>query len=242
MREDKSREKISKMTIEERLVVAKEKTDKLVDHTLALIALHENNALVTYSSLLTDQIPKSYAANAFDTVQKSLYFFEIVRLCSLWDRLDLDKYSISTVLALFEDEGIFDLIRAEDDYEPIYLEEPLRSSQHKNNKDRAESRVETLKNAIRLAKMIVGSLRLKRTRELRDNFLAHNIDQKEKKNVVPMKYGDEKDLLMDTIKVMDWLHIGINGAGHTWDQSKEMAKRNAGFLWGNCTFDIKRGN
>ena len=54
------------MTLPARIDAAKAKTKSVVDHLLYLLKLHENNALVVYSSLLSSQIPTSHAANAFN--------------------------------------------------------------------------------------------------------------------------------------------------------------------------------
>src|SRR5262245_62743469 len=90
------------MATGERVEAAKGKTDRVVDHLFQLIALHENNAVVVYSDALALQIPRSFAANAFNVFQQSLYRFEIVQLCALWDRAwhDLSRESIPTIVEL----------------------------------------------------------------------------------------------------------------------------------------------
>jgi hypothetical protein len=57
------------MTIAERIQAAKEKTERVVLHLLYLLALHENNAIIVYSSTLSSRIPYSHAANAFNVLQ-----------------------------------------------------------------------------------------------------------------------------------------------------------------------------
>ena len=80
-----------KMLIPERVEAAKEKTRRVVDHLSYLLELHENNAIVLYSSTLTSQIPESFAANASNVFQRGMHQFEIVRLCALWDRAELTR-------------------------------------------------------------------------------------------------------------------------------------------------------
>jgi hypothetical protein len=96
----------------ERVEAAKQKTERVVDHLFQLIALHENNAVVVYSDALALQIPRSYAANAFNVFQQSLYHLEIVRLCALWDRAwpDLSRESIPTVVELIADSNVIDAL------------------------------------------------------------------------------------------------------------------------------------
>jgi hypothetical protein len=82
------RDKIAKLTLPERIQAAKAKTASVVDHLLYLVELHENNALILYSPLLSSQIPTSHAANAFNVFQRGLHQIELVRLCALWDSID----------------------------------------------------------------------------------------------------------------------------------------------------------
>ncbi len=97
-----------KLTLPERVKTAKEKTERVVDHLLYLLALHENNAIVLYSPTLSSQIPTSYAANAFNVFQRALHQFEILRLCALWDRAELDKESIPTIIELIDHNDVIE--------------------------------------------------------------------------------------------------------------------------------------
>jgi hypothetical protein len=64
----------------QRIPVAMKKMDRVLDHAISLAALHENNAIVVFSSILAEQIPRSYAANAFNVFQYAMRDFELVRL------------------------------------------------------------------------------------------------------------------------------------------------------------------
>jgi AbiU2 len=85
---------------------------KVIDHFLYLIELHANNSYAVYSPALSSQIPKSYAANAFFVFQRSMYQLEIVRLCALWDRAELEKENITTVIELIDNETIIRILAA----------------------------------------------------------------------------------------------------------------------------------
>src|SRR5262245_38289642 len=100
------------MATVERVKAAKQKTERVADHLLQLIALHENNVIVVHSDALALQIQRSYAANAFNVFQQSLYRFEIVRLCALWDRAwpDLSRESIPTIVELIADANVIDAL------------------------------------------------------------------------------------------------------------------------------------
>jgi hypothetical protein len=91
-----------KMTVVARIEAAKATMEKVVDHFLYLLELHENIAIVVYSPTLSDQIPNSHAANAFNVFQRGLLQLEIIRLCALWDTPELDKECIPTVIGLVD--------------------------------------------------------------------------------------------------------------------------------------------
>jgi monomeric isocitrate dehydrogenase len=68
---------------EQRVTTAKMRTDRLVDHVSALFGLHEANAIIIYSPTLSAQVPRSYAAHAFNAFQQSMHLYELVRLCAI---------------------------------------------------------------------------------------------------------------------------------------------------------------
>ena len=68
MTPEQTKKKIAAMDSLERFSKAQEKIQWMVDELIVLIALHENNHLITYSPLLSGQIPRSYAARAFNVV------------------------------------------------------------------------------------------------------------------------------------------------------------------------------
>ena len=90
------------MTTAERIQAAKEKTERLVDHLLYLLALHENNAIIVYSDTLSSQIRYAHTANAFNVFRGGLHQFEIVRLCALWDRPGRHRENIPTIVELID--------------------------------------------------------------------------------------------------------------------------------------------
>jgi len=97
----------------ERIDLAKAKMPKVLDHLLYLLELHANNAHVVYSPLLSSQIPQSFGANAFNVFRRSMHQFEIVRLCALWDPVDVDKENIPTVIELIDHDTIIDMLADE---------------------------------------------------------------------------------------------------------------------------------
>jgi AbiU2 len=96
-----------------RIDLARAKMTSVLDHFLYLLELHANNAHVVYSPLLSSQISQSFAANAFNVLQRSMHQFEIVRLCALWDPADINKQNIPTVIELIDDDSIIDTLADE---------------------------------------------------------------------------------------------------------------------------------
>jgi hypothetical protein len=66
--------------VNKRIAEAKRLTARLVDHAHYLLDIRENNAIVVYSDQLSKQIPRSYAANAFNVFREAMHQIEIVRL------------------------------------------------------------------------------------------------------------------------------------------------------------------
>src|SRR5262249_27504083 len=92
---------------------AKKKTDRVVDHLLYLLELHENNSIILYSPTLSSQIPVSYAANAFNAFRRGLHQFELVRLCALWDSADPYKENIPTIIELIDQPDVIEALAQE---------------------------------------------------------------------------------------------------------------------------------
>ena len=75
--------------------------------------------------------------------------------------------------------------------------------------------VQRLKEAIAAARVTSNSEKLRAVRNLRDKSLAHLLEQTREeiqRTVMPVKYGDERDLINETIKIVDGLMLGILGS------------------------------
>jgi hypothetical protein len=223
--------------------------------------MHESNAAVIYSTKLSDQIPRSYAAHAFNQFQHSMHLFEILRLCALWDRPGRDRESIPTIIDLFnEPEFINQLVQEE---YAVYANEVFpdgadladdaqsdkaakswwRGDRAVIGQQQAAILREKLVFATEKAAEIEGSPRLKAMRDFRDAYIAHNLsapepDMNAETGVTGIHYGDETKLLEETVAAADALHHGLNRTGFDWDGSRQIAARNAHALWDNCTFRI----
>lgn len=258
-----SKTTVGSLPVADRIALAEQKTNKLVDGLLNLLPVHEANQIIVYTPRLASQIPPSYAAHAFNSFSDSLLRFEVVRLCALFDPCrddDLEKESIPAVVGLIDDPEVLDALieRARHNYtsgrgeivmvpEAEHLRESVTAANEKHEFLRTEREAKrtlnTLKLAIKKTKALAASGKLKAVRNVRDKFIAHSLRQtnlEKKEGVQNMQYGDEKLLLWKAIVIVDALYCGVNGTGFAWKASINMARRNAAELWNNCSFQIGR--
>jgi len=255
------RDKISKLSIAERITAAKAKTERLVDHLLYVIELHENNAITLYSPILTSQIPTSYAGNAFIVFRHALHQFEIVRLCALWDTVELEKENIPTVIELIDHPDVIEALAQETEAhwkghgghiinpsnEPelhaIEVEALLRSNEEFGAEQAWRAR-DGLSKAIYDSRAILASPKHTSVMNLRDKYLAHSLTETRRERKVglidPMKYGDEREMLNASLPIVQALFCWVNGKSFDFENSRKIDRENAKALWEACTFDIKR--
>jgi hypothetical protein len=55
-----------------------------------------------------------------------------------------------------------------------------------------------------------------------------------------MQYGDERELLLGSIQLVETLQLWVNGTSIDFDKSRQIARNSAETLWKHCTFDIQR--
>ena len=243
----------------ERIKIAKEKTRRVVDHLLYVLELHENNAIALYSPTLSSQIPTSFAANAFNVFQQGLHQFEIVRLCALWDRAELDKENIPTVIELIDNPDVIETLAQEtashwsgigglilnpsDDPEMHALEvQALQRSNEEFGAEQAQKARGELRKAIDSTRSILASPKYASIMNLRDKHLAHSLSQTRREQKVgplpPMKYGDERDLLNAGLPIVETLYCWVNGTSFSFEDSRKIDQKNAKALWEACKFNI----
>ena len=131
-----------------------------------------------------------------------MYQIEIVRLCAIWDGIDLDKENIPTVVALIDDDAIIEM-----------LAEETRSQQEARKTCNSQTSTHRWHEpncwqAIEATRTVLNSPRLASIMNLRNKHLAHSLEiTRRDKNgpVQPMKYGDETELLDASIPIIERL-------------------------------------
>lgn len=238
----------------ERLVVAKARADKLVHHLVPLFLMHESNAVVIYSQKLSKQIPRSYAAHAFNQFQRSMHLFELVRLCAMWDGPGDYRESIPTIIALFNEPELIDQLVADahtfhaNEMPPDTVGAESAGKWWKGDRKAFADVVaatirEKLSFAVSKAEEVLATPQLKALMDFRHSYIAHNLDIPEppgdaEGSVEKLKYSTETVILDATVAVADALHHGLNRTGFDWKGTRAMARRNAQALWNHCTFEI----
>jgi HEPN superfamily AbiU2-like protein len=247
-------------TTTERIDLAKTTMSRVLDHFLYLMELHANNLFVVYSPTLASQIPASFAANAFNVFQRSMYQIEIVRLCAIWDKADPKKESIPTVVKMIDTEEIIEMLADEvrrqwpgtsggvlnptdDPHLAVIEKEAYRNSEIAFGNEQAVKTKMDLMQAISDAREILESPRLTSVVNARDKHLAHSLTQTRRETrapVPPMRNGDETDLLNASIPIVEKLYRAITNRGFSIEDSQEIDQANAAALWNGCKFDVLR--
>jgi hypothetical protein len=230
------------LTTAKRIQAAKAKTDRVIDHLLYLLALHENNAIITYSGTLSSQIRYAHAADAFKAFRAGLHRFEIVRLCALWDPAKDDKKNIPTEESIPTIVELIDLNDAIDALAQQTREQWPAADDYEFASKQAQRARDELRKAIKDVRKISKSSMLRSTMNVRHKHLAHSLTKTklEKKRVAPMKYGHERKLLSKSLPIVEALHRWINSTHFCFANSQKIARSNAEALWKRCTFGIQR--
>ena len=241
--------------VNKRVAEAKRLTERLVDHAQYLLDIRENNAIVVYSDQLSKQIPRSYAANAFNVFREVMHQIEMVRLCALWDQAYIDKEAIMTVVELVDDDKVIEALAENARAQYVSLPEPtsgqkignetlelLKEANKKRGAEHAANAAQGLRSAIAAARKIKSSEGLKSIKNLRDKHIAHYLTQSNAERsgdtIAPMKVGDEKPILEGSLAIIQLLYSWVNGVSISFDESRKIDKKCAEELWNACKFEI----
>jgi len=109
--------------------------------------------------------------------------------------------------------------------------------------EQAQKARDELRKAIKDAREILGSQRLVGIMNLRNKHLAHSLSEThiERKTefVAPMQYGDERAILLASLPIVETLHCWVSGKSFSFDNSRDIDRKNAEALWKRCTFNIE---
>lgn len=211
--------------LEERVKLAKERTDKVVKEVWHALLAQKVNATVIYSEPFAKSIPPG-AWRAYRQLRRNLHAFEIIRLCVLWDPADDDKVSIPTIVRLVEDKDVRACL--------------VQEARERWGRTLAE--IERFDDAVVEAKKTEGSSELRALKNARHKYLAHSLvsTKRERKGHVDekLKYGDERRFLDKTVEVVRGLQLVIQegGGNFEWEAEWRKAERDARAFWDRVTF------
>lgn len=224
--------RLKDLTPEQRLARAKEVSSRLIDHVINVVRLHESNRIVIYTDTLSRQIPHSLAGNAYNDFKDSQFYFEVLRLCALWDDYRFERESIPTALTLLNDAAVQKLVNDTivESWRKDYSTDSFGRSQ-------AESIKELFRRALKVAENVRSGVKLRRLRNFRNKFLAHSL-------TVPLddapKYGDERRLLNLSVELISRIYLATHNSSFGFESSAEHARKCARELWENCSFSIPK--
>lgn len=202
---------------------------RLIDDLRELIAISEANRIIMYSPTLATQIPRSFAANAFNVFQWSALNYEIIRACALWDRPGVDRASIPTIISLIDTDECRSLVEGD-----------LCGGERVSSPNKyVLGHMNRLERAIKIAKLVDGAKFKRelydfRNRQIAHTLVANNTSQPES---VP-KFGYERRVLRASIALVENLNNAIRDSSFMFDMAIEQSRRKAHALWNRCTFDI----
>lgn len=252
------RRTVDKLSLDERLRSARDRTSRLVSHVSSMFPLHEANRIIVYSGQLANQIPRSMAAQAFHQLQQSMLFSEVVRLMAIWDVYGEDRDSIPSVISLINHPEILARVIEEDRQYHLNVgytdltpsddpEIEAMKAQWWEADRQSTAETETRKTRRRLSAAVGRTVKIMASEELealkrfRDRFIAHNLiepasDSEQAASERRARYGDERKLLEKSQMIVHWLHLALNGTSFHWDDARASARRSAGEFWGQLRF------
>ena len=249
------------MSVAERIELARRYTNRVTNHILYVLELHETNRIVLYSPTLASQIPTSHAANAFGTFQRGLHQMEIVRLCALWDSAELEKENIPTVIDLIDHPDVIAMLAEEtasqwtgrsvcpsDLPDGPEIRAAINDAFRRYERDFGRQQARLLRAELDAAIIEARSIQSSDTHasimNLRDKHLAHSLTESRREqkagHIDPMKYGDERVMLEATLRIATALMCWVKGASFNFAESCRIHRANAEALWTGCTFEVKR--
>lgn len=235
-----------------RVAAAETKVSELVNQMLDLFALHEANRFITYTPLLSKQIPASHAAHAFNVFQRSSFLFEVLRVCALWESPEENRISIPTVVALIDEPKVLDALGkrivaawsgppSASEMDPQIAAAWAERDREFGEEQRSKLMGWTLR-AIHKARAVTLNDKLRSLRNFRDKNIAHSLttSRAESRGTVfsTPKYGDERFLVTVSATVLRCLYLGISNTDFNFRNSRRIARRRATSLWTGCRFEI----
>ena len=231
---EKSLKTIKCLSPKERYELAGAKTDKLVTEILRQMRTTANNDIVVRSPVIAQQIPISYAANAYNHFRVAQLHYELIQVSKLWEPVDLDGFGLQTISALADDNAVFEIVSS------THLDHYPKDYAHAS----AWAKLSTIRlsQGKRLASKVSSSQSLTRVRNFRDK-VAHLLEQsriEKKGSVIESPLQRDAQVLLRAARItVDRFHLALNGASFDWKESELMCRRHAQALWHGMSITVR---
>ncbi len=227
--------------LEEKVILAQTRLERVLDHLLLLIDLHEINQ-ISYGTNF--EVP-TQIARSFRIVSSSLYKYELIRLYALWDIGDGEEESLSVVAKHAADKNVRRRLKEIEaqfwnrsvdlDAEDLETEKLICDSENHFGAERAIEMDELLEGALLRIEEIKKSPALQALKENRDKFLAHalNKSRAEIKNggIRPWSRGMERELIDASVSIASDLLASVGKKSFDLDAQREKAAARAVSFW-----------
>jgi len=178
----------SDSVLHEKTKKAQIRLDRVLDHLLNLIQVHEINKGIHDPNRLLPSLKSQPALAAFRTLRTGFIQYEMIRLAALWDSDNTDEYeSVPTVASLVEDQQVRSQLmdieasfwaRSVDEYaDDRELEQLICDAENRFASERANQSDFQLGCALDKIKKIKESSQLAAVRKNRNKYFAHSLNQ-----------------------------------------------------------------
>lgn len=231
----------------EKLAKAIDIANKLTDRIYEAVQLRFNCEKVIFEDILTRQIPKSHAANAYSGLQISLVKQLAALTISMWDHPKKERITFPALIKLMTPE-VKNL--AYEKQLTKCLSNSLQAPGFSNNSEFYENSAKTMckpmkgnySAALQKINIISKSPLIINLRYWRNQSLSHNLSSqyqvKGKLDDTNIKWGDALSLLDGSIDCHRHAQSGLNNTFFDWHEISKKCEEDAEELWHNCTFDI----
>lgn len=228
------------LTTLQRINFAKERLEKLKNHLSFALAVRESNVQLL-SARIRRQIPKSFAANCYNTLLKSQLRYEVICLTAMWDRAGTDRNSIPALLTLLNDADVENEIvaRAEAQYSQSASNSDISTYIARRRKEENQKSKGSLKELKSLVGMLPKNARFRSMIDSRDETIAHTLSKPNSK-ISPNNIPKTKGFWDTTVKCVVLLDSLINNGSMGWSEEEERHRRNAQLFWNSVKISITK--
>ena len=223
----------------DRLAIASNRVEKLLDHWITILAIRESNAQMN-SLQLRKQIPKSYAANCYNYLSYSQRRYELICFTAVWDKSSEDRDSIPTIFRLINDPKVRSAIvaKAASNYQQSTQHAAIDEYMVRRQREEIAKAKGQLMKLETLVRLISNHDTVKKIIAYRDETIAHSLS-KSVSQVTPYQIPNAKGVWDLTEKCIVLLNSLVRNSGFDFKGSVEMHHRNAEYFWGGLTVKVK---